>query len=48
MQDIGLLHPLFHGLKVIRGTHSRADTWLARFRPLLLWSIIGLVLTRRA
>ena len=45
MQDIGLLHPLFHGLKVIREAliHGQTPGWLV-LGPLLLWSIIGLVL----
>ena len=45
MQDIGLLHPLFHGLKVIRETliHGQTPGWVV-LGPLLVWSVIGLAL----
>ena len=45
MQEIGVLHPLFHGLKVIRQSliHGQSPSW-SILGPLLVWCVIGLVL----
>ena len=45
MQNIGPLHPLFHGLKVIRETliHEQTPSWVV-LGPLLLWTLIGVIL----